>query len=86
MEGFEPPHGGTKNRCLTAWRHPINFDDRAIRLIVAFEIGKVKIVVDFVIFLQRKSLIFCKKHIGLRKPQRGRRELTKAKEANDAFW
>lgn len=22
MEGFEPPHGGTKNRCLTAWRHP----------------------------------------------------------------
>ena len=24
VEGFEPPHGGTKNRCLTAWRHPIN--------------------------------------------------------------
>jgi hypothetical protein len=23
VEGFEPPHGGTKNRCLTAWRHPI---------------------------------------------------------------
>src|SRR5580700_8117853 len=22
VEGFEPPHGGTKNRCLTAWRHP----------------------------------------------------------------
>ena len=22
MEGFEPPHGGTKNRCLTAWRRP----------------------------------------------------------------
>ena len=21
--GFEPPHGGTKNRCLTAWLHPI---------------------------------------------------------------
>ena len=21
-EGFEPPHGGTKNRCLTAWRRP----------------------------------------------------------------
>ena len=20
--GFEPPHGGTKNRCLTAWRRP----------------------------------------------------------------
>ena len=20
--GFEPPHGGTKNRCLTAWLHP----------------------------------------------------------------
>ena len=20
--GFEPPHGDTKNRCLTAWLHP----------------------------------------------------------------
>gem|GEM_PF-4535734 len=20
--GFEPPYGGTKNRCLTAWLHP----------------------------------------------------------------
>ncbi len=20
--GFEPTHGGTKNRCLTAWLHP----------------------------------------------------------------
>jgi hypothetical protein len=24
MEGFEPPNVGTKNRCLTTWRHPIN--------------------------------------------------------------
>ena len=23
MEGFEPPNVGTKNRCLTTWRHPI---------------------------------------------------------------
>ena len=22
MEGFEPPNVGTKNRCLTTWRHP----------------------------------------------------------------
>ena len=22
--GFEPPHDGIKNRCLTAWLHPIN--------------------------------------------------------------
>lgn len=22
VEGFEPPRGGTKNRCLTAWLHP----------------------------------------------------------------
>ena len=22
VEGFEPSHGGTKNRCLTAWLHP----------------------------------------------------------------
>ncbi len=22
VEGFEPPNGGTKNRCLTTWRHP----------------------------------------------------------------
>jgi hypothetical protein len=21
-EGFEPPNGGTKNRCLTTWRRP----------------------------------------------------------------
>ena len=23
MEGFEPPNGGTRTRCLTTWRHPI---------------------------------------------------------------
>ena len=23
VEGFEPPNGGTKTRCLTTWRHPI---------------------------------------------------------------
>ena len=22
VAGFEPAHGGTKNRCLTAWLHP----------------------------------------------------------------
>ncbi len=22
VEGFEPPHGGSKGLCLTAWRHP----------------------------------------------------------------
>ena len=22
MEGFEPPNAGTKNQCLTTWRHP----------------------------------------------------------------
>lgn len=22
VEGFEPPHDGTKTRCLTTWRHP----------------------------------------------------------------
>src|SRR3984957_4894083 len=22
VEGFEPPYGGIKTRCLTAWRHP----------------------------------------------------------------
>lgn len=22
MRGFEPLNGGTKTRCLTAWRHP----------------------------------------------------------------
>ena len=22
VEGFEPSNAGTKNRCLTAWRHP----------------------------------------------------------------
>jgi hypothetical protein len=22
VEGLEPPNGGTKNRCLTTWRHP----------------------------------------------------------------
>jgi hypothetical protein len=23
VEGFEPPNGGTKTRCLTTWRHPM---------------------------------------------------------------
>lgn len=23
--GIEPPHGGIKSPCLTAWRHPNNF-------------------------------------------------------------
>lgn len=22
VDGFEPPHDGIKNRCLTAWLHP----------------------------------------------------------------
>ena len=22
MEGFEPPNAGTRNQCLTTWRHP----------------------------------------------------------------
>ena len=25
MEGFEPPNGGTRTRCLTTWRHPNTF-------------------------------------------------------------
>ena len=24
VEGFEPPNGGIKTRCLTTWRHPNN--------------------------------------------------------------
>ena len=24
MEGFEPPNTGTRNQCLTTWRHPNN--------------------------------------------------------------
>src|SRR6185437_16993318 len=24
VEGFEPPNGGIKTRCLTTWRHPSN--------------------------------------------------------------
>src|ERR1700676_2132824 len=27
VEGFEPPYGGIKTRCLTAWRHP-NLDNK----------------------------------------------------------
>ena len=26
VEGFEPPHDGTRPRCLTTWRHPIAVD------------------------------------------------------------
>ena len=26
VEGFEPPHDGTRTRCLTTWRHPISVD------------------------------------------------------------
>ncbi len=25
VEGFEPPYGGIKTRCLTTWRHPSKF-------------------------------------------------------------
>jgi hypothetical protein len=28
VEGFEPSSDGTKNRCLTAWRYPINLSGR----------------------------------------------------------
>lgn len=28
VPGFEPGNGGTKNRCLTAWRHPIMFPSK----------------------------------------------------------
>lgn len=27
MAGFEPADDGTKNRCLTTWRHPNNASD-----------------------------------------------------------
>ncbi len=26
VEGFEPPNGGIKTRCLTTWRHPSIYD------------------------------------------------------------
>ena len=26
VEGCEPPHDGTRTRCLTTWRHPIAVD------------------------------------------------------------
>ena len=29
VEGFEPPIHGTKNRCLTAWLHPIRFEEES---------------------------------------------------------
>src|SRR5215470_9844405 len=30
VEGFEPPYGGIKTRCLTTWRHPSRFNDSRI--------------------------------------------------------
>lgn len=30
-EGFEPPHGGTKTHCLTAWRRPNKIKNRMFR-------------------------------------------------------
>ena len=27
VEGFEPPNAGTRNQCLTTWRHPIGSKD-----------------------------------------------------------
>ena len=40
MEGFEPPNGGTRTRCLTTWRHPIG------KTILAKKLRKIKLV-DF---------------------------------------
>ena len=34
VEGFEPPYGGIKTRCLTAWRHPSVWS-KSIYLILA---------------------------------------------------
>ncbi len=40
MEGFEPPRGGTKNRCLTAWLHPnaVSFTKTLMDVISEFEL------------------------------------------------
>src|ERR1700691_1794786 len=31
VEGFEPPYGGIKTRCLTAWRHPKRIKNQRTR-------------------------------------------------------
>src|ERR1700679_3285787 len=31
VEGFEPPYGGIKTRCLTAWRHPNGIKNQQTR-------------------------------------------------------
>src|SRR6202789_3199127 len=31
VEGFEPPYGGIKTRCLTAWRHPNGINNQRTR-------------------------------------------------------
>ena len=46
-EGFEPTNGGSKNRCLTTWRHPSMFCENKTE-------HKDRVFRDF---WQRKSLL-----------------------------
>ncbi len=59
VTGFEPVHGDTKNRCLTAWLHP-NADWEIIRIFFQLQVKKTqkskKIHFSFT-FLIDKTLI-----------------------------
>ena len=59
VEGFEPPHGGTKNRCLTAWRHPISRTfvcQLSQHLIVFADLIAIKIL-HFLLFLKNNHAL-----------------------------
>ncbi|GEM_PF-4743001 len=59
VEGFEPPHDGTRTRCLTTWRHPIAVDTVAQAEVV------FKLFAPELIGFHLKNIVISSKQIDL---------------------
>ena len=78
VEGFEPPDGGTKNRCLTTWRHPSKASEKMIGLILFWINGKFLYLNRCSLHgLHRRTLRFFKKSLQLDPKNRYSPELKK---------
>lgn len=65
VEGFEPPHDGTRTRCLTTWRHPIAVDTVA-QAGVVFKLFALKLLGFYSIAHSPSFLLFIRRVVAYR--------------------
>ncbi len=65
VEGFEPPNGGIKTRCLTTWRHPISIFQSTMNLQQS-QVSAPQLSSHFLLFHQIYTMLFssqrCSRH------------------------